>query len=506
MQKKIIIILTVIVWTLYALVNADIMLKFPDLNVQSFQDKFSLVHFTAPGNNFVGSIFRLPSKSVSPTMITIQSWYNHKTCTKLVRGIYFNSQRGKRLRPLDEDTLTLLKNDNQIYSTLQMTGWLYTTCDSGSNYGIFGAITYTRWWITSYVVAGTRLNYPSNKIIANMANSFQYFDNKVPIGYLYDSNGGIGYVGWSLTGDEALINYLNSGWSINSGFMYSWNTIISHNQNRTTTIVSWNNAMNTMRNFIIQWSVGLSKSIDEKERLSLLGNFDNKTVIYNGSDINSSTLINIAKQKAQQLCQGKKPYPNTTLDTDPENIICIENHDITINLGAMITYGNKTIIVKSGNVLLQWWMDTTSPALDLFVDKGLLYLPNPFNTRQWFDNQGFPVTNGVSSWMFLKWNFIINGLLLGEWVTAFGHKLHVQGRITTLNTPLMPNQGRITQIENMFWWSSVYDNFISLQKVFTRECQLNGTGSDGSPCTTGWVISTTPLVILNGNYLSNIVQ
>jgi len=509
MQKKIIIILTVIVWTLYALVNADIMLNFPDLNVQSFQDKFSLVHFTAPGNNFVGSIFRLPSKSVSPTMITIQSWYNQKTCTKLVRGLYFNSQRGKRLRPLDEDTLTLLKNDNQIYSTLQMTGWLYTTCDSGSNYGIFGAITYTRWWITSYVVAGTRLNYPSNKIIANMANSFQYFDNKVPIGYLYDSNGGIGYVGWSLTGDEALINYLNSGWSINSGFMYSWNTIISHNQNRTTTIVSWNNAMNTMRNFIIQWSVGLSKSIDEKERLSLLGNFENKTVIYNGSDINSSTLINIAKQKAQQLCKGKAAYPNTTLDTDPENIICIENHDITIDLGATTTYENKTIIVKSGNVILTGWMDASSPAIDLFIDKWLLYLPsNPFSTRQQFDSQWFPVSNGINKWLYLKGNFIINGLLVGGSPGAesgFNHKLHLQGKITTLNTPLTPNQGRITQIENMFW-STNYENFINLQKVFTRTCGLGGTGSDQTQCTTGWIISTTPLVILNGNYPSNILQ
>ncbi|MEI6119152.1 MAG: hypothetical protein WCP92_08375 [bacterium] len=93
--------------------------------------------------------------------------------------------------------------------------------------------------------------------------------------------------------------------------------------------------------------------MDEKERLSLLGNLDNKTVIYNGSDINSSTLINIAKQKSQQLCQGKELYLNPTLQPDPENIICIENHDLTINLGATTTYEDKTIIIKSGNVLLQ---------------------------------------------------------------------------------------------------------------------------------------------------------
>ncbi|MEI6672411.1 MAG: hypothetical protein WCL02_03500 [bacterium] len=42
-----------------------------------------------------------------------------------------------------------------------------------------------------------------------MANNFQYFDNKVTLGYIYDSNGGIGYVGGNLTGHEDLIKFLN---------------------------------------------------------------------------------------------------------------------------------------------------------------------------------------------------------------------------------------------------------------------------------------------------------
>jgi hypothetical protein len=63
--------------------------------------------------------------------------------------------------------------------------------------------------------------------------------------------------------------------------------------------------------------------MDEAERLSLLGNFQNKTVIYNGGDINSSTLINFAKQKSQQLCQGKEINPDI-LSTN-ETILCYEN-------------------------------------------------------------------------------------------------------------------------------------------------------------------------------------
>jgi len=109
--------------------------------------------------------------------------------------------------------------------------------------------------------------------------------------------------------------------------------------------------------------------MDEKERTSFLGNFSEKTVIYNGSDINSSTLINFAKQKAQEMCQGQELYTNTLLGSSQENIICSQDHDLTINLNNTPTYENKTIIVKSGNVLLENGMEENFPPLNLFIDK-----------------------------------------------------------------------------------------------------------------------------------------
>ena len=69
-------------------------------------------------------------------------------------------------------------------------------------------------------------------MIGEFADSLQYFDNKVPIGYLYDSNGGIGYVGGELTGHENLIDFLNDGEEINNGFVYSGDTIVSNNGGR----------------------------------------------------------------------------------------------------------------------------------------------------------------------------------------------------------------------------------------------------------------------------------
>jgi len=497
MNKKILITLGIIVWALYAIGNANIVLKFPDLNIQSFENKFSLVHFTAPGNNFLWSIFRLASKSTTGMTIGLNG--QTQTCSKLIRGLYFNSQRGKRIRPLDSYTLTLLQQQNDSYDSLQISWWLYTTCDENP-YSVFWSIKYTRWGRDSYIVAWTKLEYRNNKIVPGFAKSLQYFDNKVLIGYIYDSNGGIGYIGGKLVGHEELITFLNDWGSINSGFIYSWDKIVSRNWDRATSIQSWNNEMEMMRNLIIQWSVGLSKSIDADERLSLLGNLQNKTVIYNGSNINSSTLINFAKQKAQELCQGKKK--NLDISTD-EKILCYENRSITIDLDQTTDYENKTIIVKSGNVTLQGGMQESSPSIDLFVDKWLLYLPETF-TWQTFDDQGYPSnTNIISSWLYLRGNFIINGLII--WGTSgFNHKLHLQGKVTTLNTPLEATTERINQIESMF--GNTYNNFINLQNVFTRQCWLNGMSADGVRCDTGSIVSTIPLVILNGSFASEILQ
>ena len=507
MQKKIILLSTILLAAIYTLVNANVILNFSDLNMQTFQDRFSLVHFMAPGNNFWGSIFWLPSKSISWTDITLNG--DTKTCTKQIRGLYYNSQRGKRLRPLDNESLALLRQQNNSYDTLTIKWWLYTTCENTNPYSIFGAITYVRGGMTWHIIAGTKYNYHENKIIARFAKSFQYFDNKVPIGYIYDSNGGIWFVGGNLSGHKDLINYL-SGWgSINSWFQYSWDTIVSsHPTQWTTTIQSWNTATETMWNLIVQGSVGVTKAMDTKERTSLLGNQGNKTVIYNATDINSSTVINFAKQKAQNLCQWQTRYTTDfTLTTAiEENIICIQDSNVTINLTDYNSYKDKTIIIKNGNAILEGGMQNDSPSLDLFIDKWLLYLTDSINSAT-FDDQWFPKTPWTNAWLYLKWNFIINGLIVW-WIpwseTGFNHKLHLQGRLTTLNTPLVPSQERIDQIKELL--GTTYENFINLQNVFVWKCGLNGTSSDTTRCNSSSTISTTPIVILNGNYQSNILQ
>ncbi len=502
-------VIVICLW--YSFSHAILILDFPDINIASLQNNFSNVLFTAPWNNFGGGIFWLATKSLT-TNATISLGWITKTCSKQVRGLYYNSQRGKRMWPLDDYSLGLLRASNVLYNTLQITGWFFTTCED--TYSIYWMITYDRNGTKSYVIAWIQLDYTDNHYLANFANSFQYFDNKTPLGYIRDSNGWIGFIWGVISGSANLITYINNGGTINSGFTYSGNTIDGITTNRwlnTTINKTGSDAINTLRNLVIQWTVWLSLSMNEAERLSLLGNLKWKTVVLNSSDINSSTLINIAKKKSQKLCKWQTLYTTTTLPiNDTEKIVCYADTSLTIDLNDPTSYMDKSIFMMNGNIIFSGGMQASSPKLDLFLDSGLVYLPNTGAILIDLDTQWFPATNnGVNSWLYLKGNFIINGLLVWwtwPWMeTWFTHKLHIQGKITTLNTPLTPAQWRINQVDSLFG-NTRYENFVNLQNIFVRECGLNGIANDGTLCLTWDITSTTPLVILDGNYSSLFIQ
>lgn len=503
MHKQHILIISTIIASLYGLSNVfAVQIQIKTLGMQTLLQQFSSVHFMTPGNNFLWWIFWLDTKNVDAQTITIA---NHsKICTKQIKGLYFNSQRGNRIWPLDTDTLATLQTYNSTYNTLTMTGWWYTSCDSGSNYGIFGDITLQRGNHTSHLVAWTKLWYTGNTIQAAMANNFQYFDNKTPLGYLYDSEWGIGFVGGQGTAEcySTLIQQTNNWTSINDNFMYSWEYIIPRNNQCILQVWAANTAMESMRNMIIQWSVGLSNALPNSERNALLGNTDTKTILYNSNDIQTTTIINTTKKLVQQFCQGKTKNPDFA--TTNESILCYENTDLTIDLSQPWHYQNKTICMKNGDIILSGGMIKTTPPINLFIDKWLLYLPSDPWIYQPFDEQWFPTNSGTYTWMYLKGNIIINGIMVGENMTWFNHKLHLQGKLITLNTPTQPSETRIQQLTNILPSNGEYLPYISLQNLFVWTCGLDGKWSDGNTCGSN-TISSTPIVILNGNYPSKLL-
>lgn len=99
--------------------------------------------------------------------------------------------------------------------------------------------------------------------------------------------------------------------TINEAFALSGNsasrvTVAASGKPWSLTIQSsgTNTAQDTMRNLLVQGNVLLSKSIDVFERKAFLGNLEKRTILLNGSDINSAQLINTAKKNAEKFCRG----------------------------------------------------------------------------------------------------------------------------------------------------------------------------------------------------------
>ncbi len=458
-------------------------------------------------------MFWLATQSLSkPIVITNGS--ETKICKKQIRGIYYNSARWARLWPMDLDTLNLLSGAGVGYENLSMKGWFYTSCEGDSSkYGIFGVITFNWNGTKSYLIAWTKLNYTTNSYINSFTDNFQYFNNTTPLGFFWDSVGGIAFIGGDISGYEDLINYLNSTGNINETFKLSNNNITSSSTDRSIT-PSTGSAQDTMWNILVQGNVILSKAIDIYERKAFLGNLEKRTILLNGTDLNSATVINTAKKNAESLCRGKTYFVSPTSTTLPSNnnekVLCYKNVNLTIDLNDSSKYLNKTIIMKKWNIILSNSMKKNSPSLDLFIDEGSLYIDNSinWNTAETFDKNGFPTTTDiVNSWLFLKGNFVINGLLIG-WTpsneTTIKNKLHLQGRIATLNTPTNPGDGRTEQISSLLW--STYTSWINLENIFTWQCWLDWIANDGSVCIWDASITLTPFVVLNGNFSSNILK
>lgn len=519
MRKLISMLLIVISLCVVIDTGRAIQLNFNSMNMDALSGNFSNVHFNSAGNNFWGGIFRLNAKSLSGNVDIYFLWNNGniKTCSKLVRWIYYNSQRGNRIWPLDSYTLELLKSSNASYNGLTISGWLYTSCIGSENkYSIFWGITYNQWGTKSYIIAGTKLKYNQNARSGEFAQSLQYFDNKTPLGYLWDSYGWIGFIGGELSGSNNLITFLNGGANINSWFIYlnSGSSVITTPAGAGRTFfATGNSAINTMWNLIIQWTIGLTNNLNSVDKESLVGNQKGNSTIFNSS-ITNADISNQAKQYSEKLCKGKRQtLSNDITLTSTESIVCYKGADfgVTIDVTQPTTYQNKTIIVQNGDILLAGNMQDTSPSLDLYIDAGNLYIPSTGagvnNSPTSFDAQGFPVTsNGVSAGRFIKGNIIINGLLIGGTPSnkaAVTNKTHIQGKFFSLNTPFKEQDKRNIQILDLLW--AQYTNYINLQNIFLRECQL-GTGSDGTNCKYGNDISRVPLVILDRAFPSRLLK
>lgn len=476
---------------------------------QTLANKFSTVHFNVWGNDFGGGFFWTEAKNLStPQIITTTANWEALSCTDQVRGFYYNSQRGERLWPLDEESKTDLKSIKWDYDNLTINGGFYTNCQKGSinekkefipnktdnrtysHTAIYGRITHN-YKEKQYSLYAGLLNHTANNELpsAELRCNFQRIDNQYPFGYIYDKAGGIALVGAYVKSENlAQVNAFHESFTEKLSKTQCVNDFYSlredpNNPEKTipktddpilwpkdnTLIFGNGNALETMMNLGIRGIVGLSSQVLGQKGIE--GNTKQTSLLVSTTE-NISNIINIANKRAESLCRNRWGSLNPKGD-----VICAKNGD-SIDPK---TYAGKTIIIQQGDLTLNNYMETTNQPITILLMKWDLKLPNT-NANQTFLGNGYPDKNGIIKANFLKGNFIINGLIQGDSNSnnEIQRKLIVHWKIAsfnTLNTPTNEAHTNITKI------GINLNKKIRLSEIFTWKCnRKEGIDLDRNPC------------------------
>lgn len=183
-----------IIWALWALGIwvAIAQVSFPDaLNTQfpDYMENEGMLHFNYDGNNFEGIIFPMWSATITGVDIVL-SWNTKYDCDKQITGLYYNNARGLRIWPLDQATLSGLRNMDSSYDNLTLTGGLFHSCSGTDENEVYGQLTYTLDTIEYNLIAWVDYNFANNTYLSTFSGSLKLTWNKLTW-FIFDNIWGI---------------------------------------------------------------------------------------------------------------------------------------------------------------------------------------------------------------------------------------------------------------------------------------------------------------------------
>ena len=313
---------------------------------------------------------------------------NTKECERYVRWLYYNAERGDRLRPLDDQTLLNVTNSGWLV----LSWWIYTNCRPGwyktalnecykqycsadgweqtelwdeewtlkscvedvdEKYALddayYGMITWKMptklWWETFVLLVWVKYNASGNGWVSVKLDwnnnpifspNFKRINRLVPLGFVYDYNWGIWFAGCEIKDEQAsdkkatLINLLGKQGELETLFSYvlvDGEPKIQYEGDRNLDCENIWIAGDSLIKLIIEWLVWVNRESD----LGVVWNqLDPKMQYFSSSDISSATLLNYAKQRTEILCRWK--WKTTYSEGDRKkpniNIVCLSGVNV----------------------------------------------------------------------------------------------------------------------------------------------------------------------------------
>ena len=502
---------------------------------------FSAVHYSLWGNDIGGGFFWREVEDLETPVTISANGTGNVECYGRVKGFYYSSQRGERLWPLDQESKEQLKQLNPTYADLAMQWGRYTRCQGNEN-NIYGKITHTYKDKSYDLIAGVSYNVAENKVTTPPALrcNFQRLNNAIPFGYIYDSAGGIGILGasikssvmkraakWDADAYSAYrdIHLFHKGylgqlenWKCVSDIFdhdgqnprYNDGSIPDYSSDKLDRLLDFGfgSAQTTLFKLGIRGIIWLSSELSNNSRGSIEGNQAGTSLLLN-TDNSIAGVINLARQRAEELCRNKwKEVPGTeqNLNNRAGQVLCYDGRNIDRNSRILRVKGYDKVaalIVKNADVFLPNYQETQNNAAitNLFIDKGDLFLLDEARNGsglQKFDQNGYQTQDLSNPWIsygnFLRGNFIVNGLIIGMKSDArqfapIKNKLVIHGKVASYNTYTTPDDNKKQVIKNILESDSEREveegklKFIGLDQVFKWSCNsATGTGSDGTPC------------------------
>ena len=491
------------------------------------------IHFKDNWNDFIWFIYfangvvedvEISAENI-PDKYIVQAGAEKLECFQKVNWFYYSAERGERLWSL-----------NTGFFGVEFSGGIYTRCTKigyadalakcavdydneneredcekearekyADTHWYYGMITHTYNWQVFALVAWTDYGSGDGWWIdvddSALEASLMRFDNKYPVGFIYDTNWWAGFVwcrvnDWGSTTSILASFHLEKSWD--KLFFLSWDGVWTDLLPLDCSDM-WS-ALNSLIWVIVDGLVWINR---DSRDLGIQWNQSNEKMQYFWSvDINNMQLINYARQRAEILCRWKWKSYNGSIDTS-KSLNCFSGSSVDkieartwttiiakwvdVQVAPMSDFandGNYDIFIDSGNLIID---DKAVHDLKVFKrnwfisNTGLEQFKYNVYTGAWGNNKAYSWEE-VAAGKFIRWNFIVN------W------------KIKQLDEDL-------DNVYFIYWKMTSKDTVDDLKNVFKWKCYSNWSGSDGTPCPwwrSGWnnPYENASLVIIDQNYPS----